>query len=657
LLIRKFLAISLLFLFIIPLSTCVTEAEEVVSESFHHRFRGAYTNDGVSLSSSAPETNRTVWTFETDGQVYSSPAVADGKVFIGSWDKNLYALDELTGRELWRFETRDRIYSSPTYWNGIVYSGTGTEGGSKIAKLFAVDAETGTELWSFKAGKNFGGGTTVVDGIVYAGSLDGRLYALDALGNGDGSTSVHWQFDSVGEIWATPAYYNNSLYITSSSCKIYRLDIETGKEIWSFQTEFTLDGMWASPVIGDGLVFTGSAKNPLGKFYALDADTGAHVWNFTTGLSRYGIGASASYYNGTVYIGANNGRMYALNAEDGTELWNFSTGDDFNGIYSSPTYADSKIYFGSSDNFLYCLNATSGELVWSFRSGGFGEYGCVTSPVIVSGRLYVGFTGDDTVYCFGDTIIPSISLELLIIPSGPSSFRDFVFAGEEVAFQIIARDSGSGIGDAGLIIDVDSGELGSDNGTTNSAGVFSTNYTAPVVSNPKDLEVTVSAEAPGFLTEEAVFVFEIKLNPAFTFEIEDQKSKVTAGEELRMSLTALEGSTPTEGVTVELRTTEGQLSPILGSTSTAGKLNITFTAPELDENSTSINVSITIRLLKQGYEPAQYSIDLMIEPPGPEAEPEDSDQTDWVLVGMGVMIVILIVAIVLGLKIKGKKFW
>jgi hypothetical protein len=275
----------------------------------------------------------------------------------------------------------------------------------------------------------------------------------------------------------------------------------------------------------------------------------------------------------------------------------------------------------------------------------------------VSGRLYVGFTGDDTVYCFGDTIIPSISLELLIIPSGPSSFRDFVFAGEEVAFQIIARDSGSGIGDAGLIIDVDSGELGSDNGTTNSAGVFSTNYTAPVVSNPKDLEVTVSAEAPGFLTEEAVFVFEIKLNPAFTFEIEDQKSKVTAGEELRMSLTALEGSTPTEGVTVELRTTEGQLSPILGSTSTAGKLNITFTAPELDENSTSINVSITIRLLKQGYEPAQYSIDLMIEPPGPEAEPEDSDQTDWVLVGMGVMIVILIVAIVLGLKVKGKKFW
>jgi outer membrane protein assembly factor BamB len=315
------------------------EAEEVVSESFHHRFRGAYTNDGVSLSSSAPETNRTVWTFETGGQVYSSPAVADGKVFIGSWDKSLYALDELTGRELWRFETRDRIYSSPTYWNGIVYVGTGTEGGSKIAKLFAVDAETGVELWSFKAGKNFVGGATVVEGIIYVGSLDGKLYALDALGNGDGSTSVHWQFDSVGEIWATPAYYNNSLYITSSSCKIFRVDIDTGKELWSFQTEFTLDGMWASAVIGSGLVFTGSAKNPLGKFYALDADTGAHVWNFTTGLSRYGIGASASYYNGTVYIGANNGRMYALNAEDGTELWNFSTGDDFNGIYSSPTYA------------------------------------------------------------------------------------------------------------------------------------------------------------------------------------------------------------------------------------------------------------------------------------------------------------------------------
>ena len=37
------------------------------------------------------------WKFETNGPVYSSPVISGGRVFVGSYDHNLYALDAETG--------------------------------------------------------------------------------------------------------------------------------------------------------------------------------------------------------------------------------------------------------------------------------------------------------------------------------------------------------------------------------------------------------------------------------------------------------------------------------------------------------------------------------------------------------------------------------
>ena len=44
--------------------------------------------------------------------VYSSPAVFEGKVFVGSYDKNLYAIDAETGKPAWSFATDGEVFSS-----------------------------------------------------------------------------------------------------------------------------------------------------------------------------------------------------------------------------------------------------------------------------------------------------------------------------------------------------------------------------------------------------------------------------------------------------------------------------------------------------------------------------------------------------------------
>ena len=66
------------------------------------------------------------WSFTTDGAqtVWSSPAVADGVVYVGSEDNNLYALKASTGVKLWSYTTGDNVDSSPAVANEVVYVGS-----------------------------------------------------------------------------------------------------------------------------------------------------------------------------------------------------------------------------------------------------------------------------------------------------------------------------------------------------------------------------------------------------------------------------------------------------------------------------------------------------------------------------------------------------
>src|SRR6516162_10209355 len=65
-----------------------------------------------------------LWNYTTV-VVGSSPAVANGVVYVGSWDHNVYALNASTGAKLWKYTTGDQVFfSSPAVANGVVYVGS-----------------------------------------------------------------------------------------------------------------------------------------------------------------------------------------------------------------------------------------------------------------------------------------------------------------------------------------------------------------------------------------------------------------------------------------------------------------------------------------------------------------------------------------------------
>jgi outer membrane protein assembly factor BamB len=82
-------------------------------------FRGGPALLGVA-EGSLPAKPALLWSFKTGGPVKSSAAIVGDRVFIGSGDGNLYALDLARGKKLWSFKTGDEVESSPLVLDGKV---------------------------------------------------------------------------------------------------------------------------------------------------------------------------------------------------------------------------------------------------------------------------------------------------------------------------------------------------------------------------------------------------------------------------------------------------------------------------------------------------------------------------------------------------------
>src|SRR6185312_16375226 len=84
-------------------------------------FRGNPAHTGVYQAAGISKFSKVKWKFHTDGSVFSSPAVVNGVVYIGSGDGNLYAVDQGTGALKWKFPTGSRVTSAPAVDGGVAF--------------------------------------------------------------------------------------------------------------------------------------------------------------------------------------------------------------------------------------------------------------------------------------------------------------------------------------------------------------------------------------------------------------------------------------------------------------------------------------------------------------------------------------------------------
>ena len=103
------------------------------------------------------------------GGVSSTPAIANGVLYVGDNGGDLTAFDETTGATLWTAHTRRAFaLSSPIVANGVVYAAT--------IGAYAFDAATGALLWSSKTDL-VNMAPSLIEGVLYVGDFSGKVRA------------------------------------------------------------------------------------------------------------------------------------------------------------------------------------------------------------------------------------------------------------------------------------------------------------------------------------------------------------------------------------------------------------------------------------------------------------------------------------------------
>lgn len=296
--------------------------------------------DGVASApapTSWPATLTQRWKVSV-GSGYSTPIVADGKVFVHARSgerETVTAFDATSGRQLWQ-DGYDGVYkvnpaaashgpgpkSSPVYAGGRVY----TYGISGIVS--AYDAGTGKVAWRKQPSAeqpHFGVAMSpvVTDGVVVVfvgGHERGALIGLDVA-----SGVTRWQWTGGAPAYASPIVATLAgvkQIVTQSRTHVVGVSL-TGTLLWQVPLTTPYDQNSVTPVVASDLVIFAGLSNPTTAVRVVkegNALVPKEVWK-NPDVPMY---MSTAVVAGTSLIGLgqrNRGQFFAVDIASGKTLW------------------------------------------------------------------------------------------------------------------------------------------------------------------------------------------------------------------------------------------------------------------------------------------------------------------------------------------------
>ena len=185
--------------------------------------------------------------------------------------------------------------------------------------------------------------------------------------------------------YATPAVDDELVFVGDYSGMVFALDRQTGREVWTFQTDSPR--IIGGPTIGEELIYVGAVN---GVLYALDRDSGAEAWQFA---AERDIWSSPLLDGDTVYITSLDRHIYALDAESGDLRWQFPNGGDYEAtmgaVVGTPTLHEGVLYFGSFNNQVYALDTATQAIQWTYETTNW-----VWGSPLVDGESGLAIGGD-----------------------------------------------------------------------------------------------------------------------------------------------------------------------------------------------------------------------------------------------------------------------
>ncbi len=319
------------------------------------------------------------------------PVVAYDKTFSASRSGDVLAFDVKTGKKIWQVDLSD-INNERSFWDSNVsalVAGGPITGMSKIflgtenGKIFALDAETGSLVWQGNVKGEIITAPAIDSGILVVNTASGIMSAFNAV-NGEELWSIQQDVPALTlRGVSAPVIASGGVLVGTGKgdVSVYILDkgqqgwsTEVGEASGSTELERVIDVDSAPVVFGDKIY----AISSRGNLVAIDLSSGRILWK-----RQYSSYRQISVHRNDIYLTNTLGHVYAINRISGIERWSNLT--LANRGVTGPAVIDDYIVVGDFEGYLHWLNQETGEIVARHHVDDSGIY---STPTVDNNVLY-----------------------------------------------------------------------------------------------------------------------------------------------------------------------------------------------------------------------------------------------------------------------------
>ncbi len=170
---------------------------------------------------------------------------------------------------------------------------------------------------------------------------------------------VRWNVDvgDAGQSVLFPAVTREAVFAANAKGKVYRLDRNSGKQIWRIDSGFAITGGVGA---GEGMVLVGGEK---GELAAYDEESGKLKWQVRVSSD---VLSAPRVADGVVVVRTGNQRITGLSATDGSRLWLYerATPTLIVRSHAGMVIHNGLVYAGFAAGKLAAISLKNGVVVW-----------------------------------------------------------------------------------------------------------------------------------------------------------------------------------------------------------------------------------------------------------------------------------------------------
>jgi len=275
--------------------------------------------------------------------------LAGNRLYIGTEDGEVIAINESDGSIAWRTKVRSEVLAAPAVDSGIVVVNT------SAGILTGLDALTGELKWenesdvppltlrgiSPPAAANGGAVVGLATGRLQVSIIDSGLTAWEqVIAKPSGATEL----ERIVDVDSKPLVFGGTVYVLSYAGSLSAVELRSGNVIWSREYSSYRN----LSIFGNRLFLTDNNSN----IYAVDRRNGVELWS--SGELRQRNLTEPTPVGSYIVMGDKFGYLHWFTQDEGKYVSRLAVGndDEDEGIFVAPVYKDNLLVVQTRDGDL-----------------------------------------------------------------------------------------------------------------------------------------------------------------------------------------------------------------------------------------------------------------------------------------------------------------